>query len=77
MQVGEEGRKLELLNIELSDLRHKLSQNSELEKKIAELQKQLEDAKSSKQASLATKIFYTEQLSKCYMTFKLVCVFAG
>ena len=51
-QVAEEGKKIGLLNVELADLKHKLSQNVELEKKIEELQNKLEDAKSSKKARL-------------------------
>ena len=51
-QVAEEGKKIGLLNVELADLKHKLSQNVELEKKIEELQNKLENAKSPKEASL-------------------------
>ena len=50
-QVAEEGKKIGLLNVELADLKHRLSQNVELEKKIEELQNKLKNAKSSKQAS--------------------------
>lgn len=50
-QVAEESRKVDLLNVELDDLKHKQSQNVELEKKIARLEDKLEKAKSSKKAS--------------------------
>ncbi|XP_020241449.1 myosin-2 heavy chain-like isoform X2 [Asparagus officinalis] len=53
-KVAEESKKVDLLNVELIDLKHKLSQNVELEKKIADLQNKLENAKSSKQPKDAT-----------------------
>lgn len=49
-KIAEEGKKINLLNAEVGDLKQNLSQNIELENKIAELQSKLEKSKSSRKS---------------------------
>lgn len=48
----EEGKKLAKVNAELNDLKHKLSETVDMEKKIAELENKLANAKSRDEASV-------------------------